>query len=421
MQDVGEHMDELFRKAADNYMLKEGESNWNKIAGQLEPSVVAPVVPETKNKRTGKHIITANLLLLCFASGILFNKYALINKVIPVNTKHQTNNTSADKLNESILSPGEEKIQQDKVVINDQNKNTQPYLDHNRITTAANRPDKKDQLIYTPGIKYNIARIDDKNIPHIKNFPASDNKIDNEQVTLIQSPELLTVSNHKPVDAKQTLSNDSASNNPAIKLTVKNKHGMYYGLLAGAGFTTVKSQSFTKPGFDIGIAAGYQLSARSSVEINVLYTHKYYYSDGKYFSMDKMKNDMPQDMKIMSVKGNSSIIEIPLKFRYNIVQGTNNAVYASAGISSYILVNEKNNYTTSINGNTGNMHSNYTNTSGYFAGAFNISAGYAHSVGKNNTIRFEPYVTIPAKGIGIGSLPVSTSGVHVFFTIAPHK
>jgi len=52
----------------------------------------------------------------------------------------------------------------------------------------------------------------------------------------------------------------------------------------------------------------------------------------------------------------------------------------------------------------GNMNGNYTTTSGYFAGALNISAGYAHTIGKNNTIRFEPYITIPTKGIGIGNL-----------------
>jgi hypothetical protein len=60
MQDVGENMDELFRKAAEQYMLKEGESNWNEISGQLQ-SPVAPVTPVSKNHKnhtTRKYIVS---------------------------------------------------------------------------------------------------------------------------------------------------------------------------------------------------------------------------------------------------------------------------------------------------------------------------------------------------------------------------
>jgi hypothetical protein len=418
MQDVDEHMDELFRKAADNYMLKEGESNWDEISGQLESSIVSPVVPVTKTYGTRKYLITGALLLLCFAAGILFNEHLSVDKVLPTIAKQQNNNTSADKLNENLSPSKEKKLQQDKVM-NDQNKNTNN--NNYNSTSIINQYKTEDHFIYTPHIQNSITTVDDGKISSATDLSASTIIKNKSQITPVPVQELSTTSDNKTVDINQSLSKDSASVNTAIKLTVKYKRGMHYGLLAGAGFTTVKSQSFTRPGFDIGLVAGYQFSQRSSVEINLLYSHKYYYTDGKYFSMDKMKNDMPPDMKLMSVKSNSSIFEIPLKFRYNIIQKNNSAVYASAGVSSYILVNEKNNYVTSTNGTMGNMQGNYTNTSAYFAGAFNISAGYAHTTCKNNTIRFEPYVTIPLKGIGMGDLPVTTSGVHVLFTIAPHK
>jgi hypothetical protein len=418
MQDVGEHMDELFRKAADNYMLKEGESNWSEISGQLESSFVSPVLPVNKNIGTRKYLMTGILLLLCFAAGILFNKYTSVNKALPGIAKQQNNDANADKVNENVSSSKEKKLQQDKVV-SDQNKNTNN--NNYNSTSIINQYKSEDHFIYTPGTQNNITHVDDKIISSATDFSTSTIIKNKPQITPVPVQKLSRTSDNKTVDINQSLPKDSASTNTAIKLTAKYKRGMYYGLLAGVGFTTVKSQSFTRPGFDVGVIAGYQISPRSSVEINLLYTHKYYYSDGKYFSMDKMKNDMPADMKLMSVKSNSSIFEIPLKFRYNIIQKNNNAVYASAGISSYILVNEKNNYVTSTNGTMGNMQGNYTNTSAYFAGAFNISAGYAYTTGKNNTIRFEPYVTIPLKGIGMGDLPVTTSGVHVLFTIAPHR
>lgn len=425
MQDVGEHMDDLFRKAADNYMLKDGESNWNEIAGQLESSLVSPVPALNKNNPAGKYLVTAALLLLCFLAGIMFNRYASKDKATSsVNMQRQHSNSNADTSvsKENILSQGKTQLQQDKVVADNKNNKVQVNANTKRIIYSATRSYNKEQVINAPADENNLTYNNDAVSSAVaKDFSVSAIINNRSQITTKQATQSATLLSNKPVDIKQPLFKDSASGNAAIKLTVKNRQGMYYGLLAGAGFTTVKSQSLTRPGFDIGLVAGFQVSLRSSVEINLLYTHKYYYSDGRYFSMDKIKNDMPANMKLMSVKGNSSIIDIPVKFRYNVMQKNNSAVYAAAGVSSYILVNEKNSYVTSTNGTVGSMYGNYTSTSGYFAGALNISAGYAHTLQKNNSIRVEPYVTIPLKGIGMGSLPVTTSGVHVLFTIAAHK
>jgi hypothetical protein len=421
MQNVGENMDDLFRKAADDYMLKEGESNWNEISGQLESSY-EPIATVRKKNKTRKYIITGSLLLLCFIAGIWFNQYISKDDAsFVVNTKYQNTNKDNNKANKRALPSSKESLKISEVALGKKSKNTSTTLDNSSITTAITDRDlTKSYSINKPGIISNIGRTD-KDISSAISFYPLPVIITKAERAPAEMQESATALNNNPVAVMQLqLNKDSAGKNIVINLSVKNKHGFYYGLLAGAGFTTVRNQSFTKPGLDAGLIAGYQFSARSSVEINLLYSHKYYYSDGKYFNTDKM-NDMPADMKVMSVKCNSSIFEIPVKFKYNILQKNNSNVYASAGVSSYILMNEKNNYVTSTNGTVGNMNGNYTTTSGYFAGALNISAGYAHNIGTNNTLRFEPYITIPTKGIGIGNLPVSTSGVHVLFMIAPHK
>lgn len=415
MQDVDEHMDDLFRKAADNYMLKDGESNWNEIAGQLELSVVSSIPGANKNTHTGKYIITAALLLLCFIAGIMFTQYESKNKATTAITIQQKTKVNTDHREEKT-SLSKERAQQDKGVTYGQ-LNAEQLNENN----TQNKPPGKDVVI-DMNVDENSSTHNNNTVSSVtQDFSLSSITKNKSQISTSQTAQSSALLNSKAVDIKQPLPKDSAPKNTTIKLTVKNNLGIYYGLLAGAGFTTVKSQSFSEPGIDVGIVTGYRLSARSSVEMNLLYTHKYYYSDGKYFSMDKMKNDMPADMKLMSVKGNSSIIEIPLKFKYNVWQKKNNTVYTAAGVSSYILINEKNNYVTSVDGTMGNMYGNYTNTSGYFAGAINISAGYEHALKQNATIRVEPYISIPVKGIGMGSLPITTSGVHVLFTIAPRK
>jgi hypothetical protein len=413
MQDVGENMDELFRKAAEQYMLKEGESNWNEISGQLQ-SPVAPVTPVSKNHKnhtTRKYIVTGILLLICIITGMVFYHYPEKEDALPINAKQQTNATDHNKANEESLPLKDKTFLQGKAVPGEDTKETTSALNNNsNINKRTSKALSENYSTYKSGSNKYLA-FDD-----LSTVSIAKSKIDYTSVQDLQ-----TALNKQPFASdKQDLNQNHAEKKPVVKLNTKNKHGMYYGLLAGAGFTTVKSQSFTRPGFDAGFVAGYQLTQRSSVEIDLLFSHKYYYTDGQHFKTDKM-GDMPADMKLMSVKGNSSIFEIPVKFKYNVLQKRTSTIYATAGVSSYILVNEKNDYVTSTNGTMGNMNGNYTTATGYFAGALNISAGYAHTIGKNSSIRFEPYITIPTKGIGIGSLPVTTSGVHILFTLAPSK
>ncbi|CAN5225198.1 hypothetical protein BH11BAC6_BH11BAC6_14040 [soil metagenome] len=405
MQDVGGNIDELFRNAANNYMLKEGESNWEEISSQVQ-SFVTPVVFNKQNQKK-KYAVTGLLLLLCFIAGNLFNYYTSRNIKIPI-AASEYQNKKEDKIKSTDNTIGLEKtgLQKNKDSFKKEYKNTAAIARMNIKKAGINNTNYAvsitpvtNYLQFTPLTKYK-----------------KENSLVNKQLpgtVFNNSPETVSVIK------ESQLNKDSVNNNAANKLTVKNKRGIYYGLLAGIGFTTVKTQNFSKPGLDLGLVAGYHFSKRSSVEINLLYSNKFYYSDGKYFKMDKIAGTMPSGMKVMSVKSNSHILEIPVKFKYNLIQKNKNSIYAAAGVSSYILVNEKNDYVTYINGTAGTMKSTYKNTSAYFAGALNISAGYEHAIGKNNAVRFEPYITIPTKGIGIGSLPITTSGIHILFTTSP--
>jgi predicted GNAT family acetyltransferase len=61
------------------------------------------------------------------------------------------------------------------------------------------------------------------------------------------------------------------------------------------------------------------------------------------------------------------------------------------------------------------MTGSYKNNCRYIAVMANIGAEYNYKTGKHTLIRIEPYIQIPLKGIGIGSMPVMTAGLHVGF------
>ena len=54
----------------------------------------------------------------------------------------------------------------------------------------------------------------------------------------------------------------------------------------------------------------------------------------------------------------------------------------------------------------------------YLGAEVNISAGYQHTLNAHTDIRIEPYLQIPLKGVGVGAMPVMSTGIHI---ILSHK
>ena len=143
-----------------------------------------------------------------------------------------------------------------------------------------------------------------------------------------------------------------------------------------------------------------------------LATGKHYYSEGKYFSTDKIY--MPPNSRISDVTGNCKMIEVPLSVKYNFAFRKNSNWFATLGSSSYFM--KKENYVYNYYyGTYGPVpHSKeYKNSSTNLFSNVTISAGYEHKLGGLSAFRIEPYVKIPLSGMGIGKLPLFSTGLQI--------
>lgn len=198
------------------------------------------------------------------------------------------------------------------------------------------------------------------------------------------------------------------------------KSGFYYGLVSGVDINTIKDQGFKKAGFDVGVLAGYRFSSALSLESGLLFAKKFYWTTGKYFSMDEMRSTMPAAMEMIEVHGSSRILELPLHLRYDLSIKDNHRLFSSAGFSSFIMTEENNQYHTLLNGTEGKMYSSYKKDRRYFAAAVEFGLGYEKDLGKKGHIRFEPYLQLPVRGIGVGHLPVRSAGLRIGLTRCVH-
>uniref|UniRef100_UPI003F7A3432 hypothetical protein n=1 Tax=Chitinophaga sancti TaxID=1004 RepID=UPI003F7A3432 len=163
------------------------------------------------------------------------------------------------------------------------------------------------------------------------------------------------------------------------------------------------------------IILGYRISRSFAVETGLLYDHKNYYSEGSYFSKEKIP--YIQDWKIVNVDGYCNMYEIPVNVRYFIKNGKNTSWYANAGLSSYLMKKEDYAYKyMTMSGDLKNSSWAYTNATQNWFSIIHVGVGLEHNLGAIGKLRVEPYLKIPAKGLGIGDLPITSMGINIGIT-----
>lgn len=410
MLNVDDHMDELFQKAAENYPLKIKPGNFDDLIPFVAGETASTVTPSAlKGKRK-----TALLLLVFLITGGIITIYLVKN--------NGRNLTATEKVQVEDIKPVKRNI------INDQEINTAKPVISNTTVKTDNEPvfEKnktgsftKAKLLVT--ISQGLLATDD-------DAAFNDNSA-TAQITITKSGSVNSNANsagiNKNIKDEKTEPTDKAEEKKDLvkeetkpvekndKKAKNNKPLIYFGATVGTELNQVKNQGNTKPGFNGGLLLGLQLNKKLSVETGIQLSQKKYYSEGKYFH--PKDGSMPSNMKIMSLDGSCTVIEIPVSIKYNFSK-KNNSFYGKAGVSSYIVTKETNKYNAIVSGQAQEINSTYRNGNGYAAAELRIGAGYERGLTKKLNIRIEPYVQIPLKGIGIGALPVTSTGLQLVLT-----
>jgi hypothetical protein len=203
---------------------------------------------------------------------------------------------------------------------------------------------------------------------------------------------------------------DSADINRSTgKKQKKNLKGLVLGIIGGPELNEIHRQG-AYTGYHFGLLAGIRFNNILTFETGLVFARKYYYSSGQYFNLQ-----MP-GKKVMSLKGSSKILEIPFKLKYDLMLRKRSSIFSSVGLISYLLTDETNDYILEVNGAEMDVTNNYPDASRYLAGAIDISAGYEYQFGKLSSVRIEPYIQIPLKGIGVGKMDILSTGIHLGFS-----
>lgn len=453
MQSVNDDMDELFKNAAQNYPLNTNSADWDKVMQQLHPA--GEDVPVTPKKNDRKKYLW---LLLLIPFVFICNRYTGTNKEVlnkqnnlpqqrvtnekiadersdndiinkesrkPVNTiSIQKNKTDIVQKNTAYRSNNIHLIENNSEVYTKKNIGVNNKNGHNDINDIKER---KNNIVSdrSNGIEANNKQ---------NNTSASSGNILNNQPDIAlenkpnATPNISSNNNQQPIPnittdaANQTaiaqgnINNDSSATAAAkpVTKTKSNKKGFYAGIAFGPDYSTIKMQQINKSGYSAGLLAGYQINNRWAVEVGGLWDKKNYYTQGQYFNTQKMP--LPYNVKIIHATGTCYMVEIPLNVKYQLTTRTKGNWFVLAGTSSYLMKKEDYTYLYDHNGSIYDVYKVYNNSSRNWFSIMNISAGYERTFRNIATFRIEPYVKLPFSGVGIGHLPITSTGLYITVT-----
>ncbi len=417
-------MDELFRRAAENYPLDTNGADWNKVLSALQGQDASQLVPEKKKNKKGRFLWLLLLLPLGFICNRVYNSGGDTNSTLPqaVASKenkatgtNQITSTAKKQLNKARVNINSDDV----ITIGAEKKYSDPQQEFLSGNQSSNRKNAPSQTSFK-GNKHKEVTSFVSAFQQNQNVFTSDVNLSDNANSFSRSyireiafgkakPELGEFVLNKELLPLKNPSDEGTKQNPQ---TGRRQKKFYIGLIGGMDATTVKFQKIENKGHDFGVLVGYQLNKKWSIEAGSFVENKYYYSEGKYFNTAKIY--MPPNSWIKDVSGDCKMIEVPISVKYNFSSRKNSSWFATLGSSSFFMKKEDYTYNYYY-GSSGPVahYKEYKNSSTNLFSNISVTGGYTHKLGRLTDLRIEPYLKIPISGMGIGKLPLLSTGLHV--------
>jgi len=169
----------------------------------------------------------------------------------------------------------------------------------------------------------------------------------------------------------------------------------------------------------LGAGIGYQISKKFSVRTGFYAARKVYSADPEdYHPPTNFWNYYPN---LENIDANCKVYEIPVTVDYKISSNKKESWFASAGLSSLLMKEEK--YEYYFKPNSSPNYITYTKTihdqNKHYFSVLNLSGGYTRVLNKNVSLQAEPYLKIALEGVGYGKVNLNSGGILFSAIIKP--
>jgi len=203
---------------------------------------------------------------------------------------------------------------------------------------------------------------------------------------------------------------------PDKKKPKKNKAGNF-GLTfsAGTDLSFIELSKLGKATFIYGAGLSYNFGKRitaragfyASKKIYTATPEQYYIPPGSYYP------------GLYEVDAVCKVYEIPVSFSYHFWQRKNHNWFGNAGLSSFLMKNEKYDYQYKTAYGPYTYKTEIKDKNKHYFAVLTLSAGYQYRFNKWISLQAEPFVKLPLAGVGQGKIKLKSSGLLFTVTLKP--
>lgn len=192
---------------------------------------------------------------------------------------------------------------------------------------------------------------------------------------------------------------------PQEKVFLKN---ITLALVVAPDFTTVRFKNAEAVSINTGLLVSLPLTKRLSLVTGALNATKRYNTNAREYEPYAGFWDGHHIPDAIVAK--CQVLDIPLNLQYEVLARGKHRVSVQAGLSSYLMLNEK--YTYRYGGPrpyTRDME--VKNENRHWFGVQNLSVGYTHQLSPAFSVGAEPFAKIPLADIGAGRVKLTSAGI----------
>ncbi|MXV49864.1 hypothetical protein GS399_02695 [Pedobacter sp. HMF7647] len=229
-----------------------------------------------------------------------------------------------------------------------------------------------------------------------------------------QQIQKLTDSSTLSNNTNNTIKKADSSSSRLAKTVKKFKPSIILSATAAPGVSSVNSFQSGNLDFGGGLLLTVSVAPKLSFTTGVTLARKKYDSGFEYYNPNssyKFPVD-PQD-----VSADCQVIDIPLNANYTLYNKKRNSLQLSAGLSSYLMLKEKYDYSYADPNVKWPASYQVRNKNQHFFGIGNLSVIYQRQINPVTSIGIQPYVKLPLTDIGYGNVKLLSTGAAINLNI----
>ncbi|WP_266205040.1 hypothetical protein [Pontibacter kalidii] len=188
--------------------------------------------------------------------------------------------------------------------------------------------------------------------------------------------------------------------------------GISLALVLAPDITTVRFRNADAVSMNAGLLVSVPLTERLSLVTGAVGAKKIYSTEAReYEPYPGFWDNKPLPD---GIEAKCQVLDIPLNLQYHLLKRGKNILSVQAGVSSYLMLEEKYTYTYQHAGQKPYSKTwEVANENKHWLGVQNLSVGYTRRLSPAFSVGAEPFVKIPLSNIGAGRLKLTSAGIFI--------